>query len=49
MEVVGHSRISLTMNLYGHVYEQVEKQLTDSMDWALTGNDQVPRQPFFRV
>jgi hypothetical protein len=43
MEGVGHSQISLTMNLYGHVYEQVEKQVDDSMDRARVENAQARR------
>ena len=39
MEALGHSQISLTMNLYGHVYEQGEEEVANSMDRALTGND----------
>jgi integrase len=39
MEALGHSQISLTMNLYGHVYEQGEEEVANTMDRALTGND----------
>lgn len=32
MEVAGHSRISLTMNVYTHVLDDAKRQAADAMD-----------------
>lgn len=37
METLGHSQISVTMNLYGHVAPVVQRQVAAHMDGLLTG------------
>jgi len=36
METLGHSQISITMDLYGHVFESVKRGTAELMDRALT-------------
>ncbi len=35
MEHLGHSRIALTMDLYGHIFDTVKREMADAMDEAL--------------
>lgn len=37
MQTLGHSQISLTMNTYGHVMEEIQREAADKMDDALGG------------
>jgi len=37
METLGHSQIGITMNLYGHVLPEVQRQAATQMDVVLTG------------
>ena len=37
MEMLGHSTIALTMNVYSHVIPQLQREAADSMDLALGG------------
>jgi hypothetical protein len=36
MEVLGHSQIGITMNLYSHVLPAMQKEIANSMDAILT-------------
>jgi integrase len=38
MEILGHSQIALTMNLYGHVFQDVKRESARKMD-AILGRD----------
>jgi len=38
MEVMGHSQIAVTMNIYGHVMDPQLKEAADAVDGALRGN-----------
>jgi integrase len=40
MEILGHSQISLTMNLYGHVLEDTHRQAADKLDALLDPGDE---------
>jgi integrase len=39
-DILGHSSISLTANLYAHVGEQLKREADDAMDNLLTGKAQ---------
>lgn len=36
MEILGHSQIGITMNLYSHVLPAMRKEIANSMDAILT-------------
>ena len=38
METLGHSQIALTMNLYGHVLPEAQRDAAASMNAVLTGH-----------
>lgn len=37
MEIVGHSAIEMTMNVYGHVNLETQRQALDDLDEDLSG------------
>jgi integrase len=39
-DILGHSSISLTANLYAHVGEQLKREAADAMDNLLAGKAQ---------
>ena len=38
MEILGHSQIAVTMNIYSHVLPAVEREAADRMNAALSGD-----------
>ncbi|HEY1420303.1 MAG TPA: tyrosine-type recombinase/integrase, partial [Candidatus Dormibacteraeota bacterium] len=38
MEMLGHSTIGVTMNIYAHVVPEAMRDAADAMDRAMTGN-----------
>ena len=39
MDILGHSQISTTMDLYGHIFPAAHRDAADLMDRILTAND----------
>jgi hypothetical protein len=39
MDVLGHSQIAVTMNIYGHVIPTMPQSAADEIDAALTDDD----------
>ncbi len=44
MEVLGHSQIAVTMNVYGHVMDSQLRDAADAVDEALWGDDEDEEQ-----
>jgi integrase len=42
MDVLGHSQIAVTMNIYGHVIPAMQQSAADEIDAALTDEDATP-------
>jgi integrase len=39
MDILGHSQIAMTMNIYGHVMPAMQQEAAGHIDAALTGPD----------
>jgi hypothetical protein len=39
MDILGHSSISITKNIYPHVYRTMQQEAADKMNSALFGTD----------
>jgi integrase len=44
MEILGHSQISLTMNTYAHVIEDLQREAAERMEEVLAGDGATPTQ-----
>jgi integrase len=43
METLGHSNISVTMNMYAHVMPALKRDAADAMDRSLTQGAEIER------
>ncbi len=42
MDVLGHSQIAVTMNIYGHVIPAMQQSAADEIDAALADDEETP-------
>ena len=45
MERLGHSDVTVTLNVHGHLLPSLEEQLTDGLDELYPGDDRRRRSP----
>ena len=44
-ERLGHSRVSITLDLYSHVTPTMQRQAADAMDEVLSADGAIPSRP----